>query len=55
MSLPDNLNHCCARDHVIGLSISTEGMIIAEVLMSSSSFPSCIDVILDDILSSSPK
>jgi hypothetical protein len=31
-----------------------EGMIVAEVLMSSSSSPSYIDVILDGISSSSP-
>jgi hypothetical protein len=32
-----------------------EGMIVVEVLMSSSSSPSCIDVVLDGISSSSPK
>jgi hypothetical protein len=40
---------------VIGPSISTEGMIVDEVLMSSSSFPSYIDIVLDAISSSSPK
>jgi hypothetical protein len=32
-----------------------EGMIVAEVLMSSSSYPSCIDDVLDGVSSSSPK
>jgi hypothetical protein len=39
---------------VIGPNILTEGIIVAEILMSTSSSPSCIDVVLDDISSSSP-
>jgi hypothetical protein len=46
---------CCAHDLIISPCNSIEGMVVSDVMMSSSFFPSWIDIVLNGTSSSSPK
>jgi hypothetical protein len=46
---------CCAHDLIIGPCTSIEGVVVSDIVMSSSSSPSWIDVILNGTSSSSTK